>query len=559
MPVARIPLVIGYNSRKDAATTVLENKDQFLKNCMFKVGVNPVTNESFASIEKRIGFTLHSEFNPISGTGNGSLVFVSNRTGVNPNQTFVCKGSVSTVNGSSHGNLGSVDSGVIYHATETIQNGESFVVFTTSLGTAYYHAQSMGAVTSVTGTTTNGSAVVTGVSSTTGLYSGQPISGTGIPSSTRILSVDSSSQITMDANATASGAITITVTRLAKIIDADFPTALNINETQGKMVFMDGYAFVITRKAEIHNSALNDFTSWAASDYLTANEVTDNGVTLARYKNLIAAFGTKSIEFFQNAGSAFGSPLVRVSGSTIKIGAASGVAVVESEDTIYWVGTSDTRYAGIFRLNGLQPEKISSPIVDELIQSAGLAAVRISVAQVANSHLVFVDLAGAFLLVLDTNTGIWSEWTTPTNEGGFVNVTYKTGSAVFALFKSATRLHRLLFQDTTYVDNSSAAANLTYSAIAQTQRHAHGTNNRKFVKSVSLVSDKQSSGTATLEYSDDDYGSWTTAGTFDLTKMNPRIHRCGSFVGGRAWRVTHSANTAFRADALEVDLEVGVH
>ena len=561
MPVARIPLVIGYNSRKDAATTVIANKDQLLKNCMFKVGVNPVTNESFASIEKRIGFTLDSAFNPISGTGNGSLVFTTNRTGTNPNRTFVCKGTTSTVNGSSHGELGTVDSGTINHATETIQDGESYVIFVANDGTAYYHAQSMGSVTSFTGTTTNGSNVITSVSSTTGLYVGQPISGTGIPVSAKINSIDSATQITMLGNATASGSITITVTRLAKIIDSDFLTLTSpSNRASGRMVFMDGYAFVITNKGEIHNSALNDFTSWSASDYLNANEVTDQGTTLARYKNLIAAFGEKSIEFFQNAGSPFGSPLARLNGSTVKIGASSAINVIESEDTIYWVGTSDTRYSGVFRLNGLQPEKISSPIVDELIQSAALTSVRISSAQVASAHLIFVDLASTILLVFDTNTGIWSEWTTPTGEGAFVNAIYSSGDlAVYALFKSATRLHRLLFQDTTYVDKSSAAANLTYSAIAQTQRHTHGTNNRKFVNSVSLVSDKQSSGTATLEYSDDDYGSWTTAGTFDLTTMNPRIHRCGSFVGGRAWRLTHSASTAFRADALEIDLDIGVH
>lgn len=64
---------------------------------------------------------------------------------------------------------------------------------------------------------------------------------------------------------------------------------------------------------------------------------------------------------------------------------------------------------------------------------------------------------------------------------------------------------------------------------------------------------------ATLEYSDDDYSSWTTAGTFDLTTVNPRIYRCGSYRGGRAWRLTHSADSAFRAQALKFDYEVGRH
>lgn len=55
-----------------------------------------------------------------------------------------------------------------------------------------------------TGNTTSGSAVVTNVSSTTGLYPGEPVSGTGIATGSVVVSVDSSSQITLSANATSS-------------------------------------------------------------------------------------------------------------------------------------------------------------------------------------------------------------------------------------------------------------------------------------------------------------------------------------------------------------------
>lgn len=65
--------------------------------------------------------------------------------------------------------------------------------------------------TDLTGTTTSSSAVVTGLSSTAGLYVGQALSAaSGIPGSTTIASIDSATQITMSANATASGSRTIT-------------------------------------------------------------------------------------------------------------------------------------------------------------------------------------------------------------------------------------------------------------------------------------------------------------------------------------------------------------
>lgn len=62
-----------------------------------------------------------------------------------------------------------------------------------------------------TGNTTSGSAVISGMSDTTNLYAGLPVSGTGIPAGATIVSVDSASQITISANATANGAgVTIT-------------------------------------------------------------------------------------------------------------------------------------------------------------------------------------------------------------------------------------------------------------------------------------------------------------------------------------------------------------
>lgn len=63
-----------------------------------------------------------------------------------------------------------------------------------------------------TGTTTSGSAVITGLTSTTGMTAGMYVSATsGIPAAAQIQSVDSATQITMNVNATASGARSLTI------------------------------------------------------------------------------------------------------------------------------------------------------------------------------------------------------------------------------------------------------------------------------------------------------------------------------------------------------------
>jgi hypothetical protein len=54
------------------------------------------------------------------------------------------------------------------------------------------------------GVTTNGSAVITGLSDTSNMSPGMPMSGIGVQASTVVQSVDSSTQVTMSANATSS-------------------------------------------------------------------------------------------------------------------------------------------------------------------------------------------------------------------------------------------------------------------------------------------------------------------------------------------------------------------
>jgi autotransporter-associated beta strand protein len=61
------------------------------------------------------------------------------------------------------------------------------------------------------GTTTNGSNIITGLSSTADLVTGLTITGTGIPAGATITAINSSSQITISANATSSATNTFTI------------------------------------------------------------------------------------------------------------------------------------------------------------------------------------------------------------------------------------------------------------------------------------------------------------------------------------------------------------
>jgi len=61
------------------------------------------------------------------------------------------------------------------------------------------------------GTTTNGSAAVTGMSATADLYVGMPLEGAGIPAGATVAGITSATAITMSANATAAATVPITL------------------------------------------------------------------------------------------------------------------------------------------------------------------------------------------------------------------------------------------------------------------------------------------------------------------------------------------------------------
>ncbi len=62
------------------------------------------------------------------------------------------------------------------------------------------------------GTTTSGSAMITGLSQTSDLFAGLSVAGTGVGTAAVILSIDSASQITLSVNSTASASVTLTLT-----------------------------------------------------------------------------------------------------------------------------------------------------------------------------------------------------------------------------------------------------------------------------------------------------------------------------------------------------------
>ena len=157
-------------------------------------------------------------------------------------------------------------------------------------------------------------------------------------------------------------------------------------------------------------------------------------------------------------------------------------------------------------------------------------------------------------LVCNTELNIWSEWDAMVSTF-VVGQGYSSNNAILATsrFGTSGKIYRInpAADGNVFTDDGSS-----YSMEIRTAKIDHGDSGRKFVPLIRLVADTQPAGTVTLECSDDDYGSWETLGTFDLTIAEKEIFSCGSYEGGRAYRLTHSYAGANRMEALEIEYEL---
>jgi hypothetical protein len=79
----------------------------------------------------------------------------------------------------------------------------------------------------------------------------------------------------------------------------------------------------------------------------------------------------------------------------------------------------------------------------------------------------------------------------------------------------------------------------------------------KIYHDVELVADTESTtSTLTVSYTDDDYQTFTTLGTVDLSQERKRIPRAGA-ARRRGWVFTHAAATPMRLHALEGNVTMG--
>lgn len=347
------------------------------------------------------------------------------------------------------------------------------------------------------------------------------------------------------------------------------------------LVAIDGYMLVCSVSGGLYNSNLGDPTTWVGSNIIYAGQKSDTAVYLASHHNHAVIMGKSSIEFFYNAGIATGSPFQRRSDVFINTGCHHPDSVAQDEDKIFFIAKSDNSDPYVAVLDNFQVRRISTAEIDRklhkyyvdytsdtcvgtILQSGGKRFYVLSI--VVDTS----DTADGTLktFVYDIDLGIWAVWAgaqdahlkitgtafpTRPDYGQSASLTWTKGSYVQAdlTYKAIYYPATEVYQDSISGSTSNFTVEVVTPKVLGPAGYGH---RRKFLSELNLTG-KRTSGTVDISYSDDDYASWTSAGSLQVN-AEKKLSGLGSFYE-RAFKITATTNEDLRIAELEAAMEYG--
>lgn len=342
-------------------------------------------------------------------------------------------------------------------------------------------------------------------------------------------------------------------TTSAEIVAVDFPTP-HIPFP----IFLDGYIFLAKAASQdIYNSNLDDPTLWTAGDYFSAEMYPDKIVALSKNNNYIYAIGSNSIEYLYDAAEATGSPLGRHTSAVQQFGCPAPGTVVPTDQEVFMVGQTAAGGYTIWAVEGFKEKEISIPAVRNALftEGASLVSAKAYSIRVASQKLYVLCLSSR-TLVYSLDTQMWSEWTSgATGATAFVGTFATDGPAgkPYILHTTGTSVYTM--SENVFTDDGTA-----FRCEIVTEKQDFETINRKFMHRLAIIGDVPDStgadNSVSIEWSDDDYATWSTARTLTFNYDFPVMGQLGSF-RRRAFRLRYSSPHLIRFMGLEVDINKG--
>lgn len=190
----------------------------------------------------------------------------------------------------------------------------------------------------------------------------------------------------------------------ARITDSGFP-----NPAPTSVAFFNSFFVVNSVGTNLWAiSGNNDGTMWNASNVQNFESQPDTIVAIALINTSLFIFGTRNIEVWVGIPQ-FAFPFSQDTSVRFQYGAASLGSVVEGEGLLFWLSQSNNGRASVMMSTGSFPEVVSTPDIDQEINSYSTISDAVGYLYRLNGHLfyaLYFPIAGVSWLY-DATTQYW--------------------------------------------------------------------------------------------------------------------------------------------------------
>jgi len=150
--------------------------------------------------------------------------------------------------------------------------------------------------------------------------------------------------------------------------------------------------------------------TWNALNVQTADSNPDMIVGQITLHNELIVFCEQSGETFYDSGT-YPSPFVRNVSGIFEVGCIAPYSIAKIDNSVMWLGKSNTGQGIIYRLNGYTPVRLSTYAIEYAIQNMTSItdAMAFTYQQEGHHFYVITFPTGNRTFVFDVNTGLWHE------------------------------------------------------------------------------------------------------------------------------------------------------
>lgn len=318
------------------------------------------------------------------------------------------------------------------------------------------------------------------------------------------------------------------------------------------IAYLDTYVAIMTTEGRIYTSNVGDPTTWNALNYISSNSQPDKATGIISHLNYVVAFNAWSTQFFYDAGTSTGSPLLPNASANLEIGCANGNSIAKFEQTVIWVGQSNTAGKGIYLLNGISPNKISNQYIDKYLDADGVTNCT-AYGIKYNGHswyiLTLPDIDVTFVFDLDEK--VWTFWSSVLNntEQYFI-ADFATSLAGHTYLQDSVNGELYKLDQNTYTDADGVINFRLVSPLLDAD-----TQYRKTISRVEIIGDKVDT-VLRIRHTDNDYQNWSMYRNVNLIDTRPVLFQNG-ITRRRAYELFNNDNAFIRLAFMEMDITLG--